>query len=105
MATIFFLVARLVMNRPGGGKALGHKEKGKDRSTSTFLSTDKKKMPNYILIVYIFLGNERAELKSVLLISYWKKSDIAATFVPVDVSIIACARVPPHRSQGRRCVF
>jgi len=33
------------MNRPGGGKALGHKEKGKDRSTSTFLSTDKKKCP------------------------------------------------------------
>lgn len=59
-------------------------------------------MPNYILIVYIFLGKERAELKSMLLISYWKKSEIAATFVPVNVSIIACA---PHRSQGRRCVF
>lgn len=52
---------------------MGHKEKGKDRSTSTFLSTDKKKMPNYILIVYIFLGKERAELKSMLLTSYCKK--------------------------------
>lgn len=60
-------------------------------------------MPNYILIVYIFLGKERAELKSMLLTSYCKKkSEIAATFVPVNVSIIACA---PHRSQGRRCVF
>lgn len=64
-----------------------------------------KKMSNYILIVYIFLGNERAELKSTLLISYWKKSEIAAAFAPLDISIIACACVPPFRSQWRRWVF
>lgn len=80
------------MIRQGDGKALGHKERGRDLSLLHF---------NCMYFSRKWKGWAEVYASYQLL----EKSEIAAAFAPLDVSIVACAGVPPYRSQGRRCVF